>query len=354
MTKALPLWFETGTLIVLTVILLVDLALIIKRPHVPKMREASLWVGFYVLLALVFAGAMFAIGDKQHGLEFLVGWLTEYSLSIDNLFVFVLILAAFQVPPKYQQRALMIGIVFALVLRLAFILLGAAILERFHWVFLIFGLWLLWTAIQQVKGHGEEHSEGAIVKAVRKTLPYTDTYDGAKLFTRIDGKRYMTPFLLVLISLGMTDLVFALDSIPAIFGVTKSPFIVFTANIFALMGLRQLYFLLGGLLEKLEYLHYGIAAILGFIGVKLIAEALADNTVPFINNGQPIEWIPHFGIIFPLVFIVSAIVISAGASLWKLHRDSKRPGGRIDRGLTPSTVIDTVTPEPKPSKDSEA
>ncbi|WP_416446328.1 TerC/Alx family metal homeostasis membrane protein [Leucobacter sp. HNU] len=332
MTTALPLWFEIGSMIVLVAILLVDLLLIIKRPHVPSMREASIWVGVYVLLALVFAGALFLLGDAQHGSEFLAGWLTEYSLSIDNLFVFVLILGRFAVPYAYQQRALMIGIVLALIFRGLFILAGAAIIERFIAVFFIFGAWLIWTAWQQVKpGAHEEEGDSWIIRQVKKVMPFSDHYDGGKLRTTVDGKRMFTPFLLVLISLGATDLLFALDSIPAIFGITQSPFIVFTANVFALMGLRQLYFLLGGLLERLEYLKYGIAAILAFIGVKLILHALHENELPFINGGEHVP-VPDIDTWTSLGFIVVAMAVATVASIVKVRREAAAGGEKLHLG----------------------
>lgn len=314
-------------MVVLVMILVVDLLLIIKRPHIPSMREASLWVGFYVLLALAFAGLMFLLGDAQHGTEFIAGWLTEYSLSIDNLFVFVLILGKFAVPPAYQQRALMIGIVLALIFRGLFILLGAALIENFSWVFYIFGAWLIWTAWQQVRPEGEESVEdGLVVRIIKRALPYTDRYDGGKLFTRENGKKMITPMLLVLIALGTTDVLFALDSIPAIFGITQSPFIVFTANVFALMGLRQLYFLLGGLLTKLEYLKYGIAFILAFIGVKLVLHAMHVNELPFINGGQSIAWAPEISTWVSLGVIVVSMLVATVASLVKVKHDADAAG----------------------------
>jgi tellurite resistance protein TerC len=324
LTSVLPLWFEIGSMVVLVAVLCVDLLVILKRPHVPSMRESCIWVAVYVCLALVFAGVLYVIGDAQHSIEFVAGWLTEYSLSIDNLFVFVLILGQFAVPQRFQQRALMIGIILALVFRGIFILAGAAVIERFAWVFLIFGAWLIYTAIGQLRGGDEtERTDNWFVRQIKRVLPVSDEYDGAKLVTRNGGKRYITPFLLVLIALGSTDVLFALDSIPAIFGITKSPFIVFTANIFALMGLRQLYFLLGGLLDKLAYLHYGIAAILAFIGVKLVFHALHENELPFLNGGQPIPWIPEIGTVSSLVFIVIAMAIATVASLIKMRRDAR-------------------------------
>lgn len=332
MTTQLPLGFEIGSMVILVAILIIDLLLIVKRPHVPSMREASLWVGFYVLLALIFAGVLFLIGDAQHGSEFLAGWLTEYSLSIDNLFVFVLILASFKVPKAYQQRALMVGIVLALIFRGLFILAGAAIIERFIAVFFIFGAWLIWTAWQQIR-HDENAEQGDswVIRQVKKFVPISEEYDGGKLRTTVDGQRMWTPFMLVFISLGTTDLLFALDSIPAIFGITQSPFIVFTANVFALMGLRQLYFLLGGLLDKLVYLKYGIAAILAFIGVKLILHALHENELPFINGGNPVP-VPDISTWMSLGVIVASMAIATIASLVKMRRDAKVSGEKLHLG----------------------
>lgn len=333
-STVLPFWFEVGSMVVLVGILIVDLLLIVKRPHVPSMREASLWVGFYVFLALVFAGAIWMLGDTQHATEFLAGWLTEYSLSIDNLFVFVLILAAFKVPSAYQQRALMIGIVLALIFRGIFIVVGAAIIERFIAIFFLFGAWLIWTAWQQVKpgGHDDE-GDSWVIRQVKRVLPFSDEYDGGKLRTTVDGKRMFTPFLLVLIALGTTDLLFALDSIPAIFGITQSPFIVFTANVFALMGLRQLYFLLGGLLERLPYLKYGIAAILAFIGVKLILHALHENELPFINGGHPVP-VPDITTGMSLIFIVCAMAIATIASVVVARKQAAASGEKLHLGAS--------------------
>lgn len=320
-------------MVVLVGILIIDLLLIVRRPHVPSMREASLWVGFYVLLALAFAGCIFLLGDVQHGTEFLAGWLTEYSLSIDNLFVFVLILSRFKVPYEFQQRALMIGIVLALIFRGVFILLGAALIENFSWIFFIFGAWLVWTAYQQAT-HNEDAEQGDswLIRQVKKVMPISENYDGGKLRTVVDGKKMWTPFLIVLISLGTTDLLFALDSIPAIFGITQSPFIVFTANVFALMGLRQLYFLLGGLLDRLIYLKYGIAFILAFIGVKLFMHALHVNELPFINGGESVAWAPEISTWVSLGVIVASMAVATIASLIKMRSESARTGERVHLG----------------------
>ncbi len=326
MEAALPAWFEITSYVVLLLILTVDLVLAFKRPHIPSTRESALWVTFYVVLALVFAGLMFWQGSVDHAAEFIAGWVTEYSLSIDNLFVFVIIMARFSVPRIYQQEVLMVGIIIAIVLRGIFILLGAQLIENFSWIFYIFGAFLLYTAIQQVRqDHTDmEETENGVIRFLRKRIPMTETYDGVKLKTVIDGKKVFTPILVVFVAIGMTDLVFALDSIPAIFGITQDPFIVFTANIFALMGLRQLYFLLGDLIEKLVYLHYGIAFILAFIGVKLVFHALHENEVPFINGGEPVKWAPEIGTWTSLAVILAAMTVSVVASLIKIRVDARR------------------------------
>lgn len=320
-TFTIPVWFEIGSLVVLSLILLFDLLLVVRRPHVPSPRESALWVGFYVTLALIFAGLMFTVAGPDAGGEFVAGWLTEYSLSIDNLFVFVIIMATFQVPKKMQQEVLMIGIILALLFRGVFILLGAALIENFSWIFYIFGAFLLITAAQQAFSGREddEARESKLIGFLRKRIAISDDYDGMKMRTTIDGRRMFTPLLIVLIAIGTTDVIFALDSIPAIFGITQSPFIVFTANIFALMGLRQLYFLLGHLVDKLEYLKYGIAFILAFIGVKLVFHALHENEVPFINGGEHVEWVPVISTWTSLIVIIAAMTVAVVASLIKIR-----------------------------------
>lgn len=326
MEAALPAWFEITSFVVLLLILAADLVLAYKRPHIPSTRESALWVSFYVVLALIFAGLMLWQGSVDHAAEFIAGWVTEYSLSIDNLFVFVIIMARFSVPRKYQQEILMVGIIIALVLRGVFILLGAQLIENFSWIFYIFGAFLLYTAVRQVfETHDDmEETESGVIRFLRKRIPITNEFDGAKLRTVIDGKKVFTPILVVFIAIGTTDLVFALDSIPAIFGITQDPFIVFTANVFALMGLRQLYFLLGDLIDKLEYLHYGIAFILAFIGVKLFFHALHENEVPFINGGQKVEWAPEISTWTSLAVILSAMAVAVAASLIKIRVDARK------------------------------
>ncbi|TFC71720.1 TerC family protein [Cryobacterium sandaracinum] len=328
MEIALPLWFEIGSLVVLTLILVADLLIVFKRPHVPSMREASLWVAFYVGLALIFALLMLVLGDAEHAGQFLAGWLTEYSLSIDNLFVFVIIMARFSVPRKYQQEVLIVGIIIALVLRGIFILLGAQLIENFSWIFYIFGAFLLYTAVHQAvaKEPDVDEADNGLIRFLRRHMNISSTFDGSKLRTLVDGKKVFTPMLIVLLAIGTTDLVFALDSIPAIFGITQSPFIVFTANVFALMGLRQLYFLLGGLLERLEYLNYGIAFILFFIGVKLVFHALHNNEVFFINGGEGVGWAPEIDTWTSLGVIVVSMAVATIASLIKARRDARRRG----------------------------
>ena len=322
----LPAWFEITAFVVLLLILAIDLFLAYKRPHIPSTKESALWVSFYVLLALIFAGLMLWQGSVEHAVQFVTGWATEYSLSIDNLFVFVIIMARFQVPRKYQQEVLMVGIIIALVLRGIFILLGSAIIENFSAIFYLFGAFLIYTAVRQAfENHDDmEKTENGFIRFLRKRVEITDTYDGVKMRTLIDGRKVFTPILVVFIALGTTDLLFALDSIPAIFGITQDPFIVFTANIFALMGLRQLYFLLGDLIDKLEYLHFGIAFILAFIGVKLFFHALHENEVFFINGGKPVEWAPDIDTFVSLGVILAAMAVATIASLVKIRVDAKR------------------------------
>ena len=325
----IPAWFELGSAGVLVLILAVDVFLAFRRPHVPSTRESALWIAFYVVLALIFAGALWVIGDADHAGEFVAGWLTEYSLSIDNLFVFLLIMARFSVPRKFQQEILMVGIVLALVFRGVFIILGAQLIEHFSWIFYIFGLFLVYTAANQAfTNHDDEmENESRIIAFMRRRMRFTPHFEGARLRTVVDGKKVLTPALIVFIALGSTDLVFALDSIPAIFGITTNPFLVFAANVFALMGLRQLYFLLGDLVEKLVYLKYGIAAILAFIGVKLVLHALHENELPFLNGGKGFDWAPEIPTIVSLGVIVVAMAIAVVASVVKLRMDSRKVTG---------------------------
>jgi tellurite resistance protein TerC len=310
-------WFQTLSTAVLVLILVADLVLAIKRPHIPSAKESTAWVGFYAGLALAFAAVLWLLFGHIRATEFVAGWLTEYSLSIDNLFVFVLIMSRFVVPKIYQQQVLMVGIIMALVLRGLFILVGAALIEQFSWIFYLFGAFLLYTAYHQAfRTREDEHqTESKLVQLLRKRVHVSNNFDGAKLTTMVNGRRAFTPMLVVFAAIAITDVMFAFDSIPAIFGITTDPFIVFTANLFALMGLRQLYFLLGGLLDRLEYLKYGISFILAFIGFKLITHAMHVNELPFINGGQHLEWAPNIDSITSLGVIVVSIAVSAAVSV---------------------------------------
>ncbi|WP_370657621.1 TerC family protein [Paractinoplanes globisporus] len=321
-------WVWIATLIALVAVLAVDLLIIGRRPHEPSMKESGGWVAFYVGLAVLFgAGVWIAAGGRYAG-EFYTGWLTEYSLSVDNLFVFVIIMARFAVPRQFQQKVLLIGIVLALVMRGLFIAAGAALIAQFSWVFYIFGAFLVYTAISLLKeGENDEDDfkENILIRWAKRAFPVSSSFgDGRMMVASSAGKRLFTPMLIVMIAIGTTDLLFALDSIPAIFGITKEPYLVFTANVFALMGLRQLYFLLGGLLERLVFLNYGLAAVLAFIGVKLFLEALHTNTLPFINGGEGVHWAPEIPIWLSLLVIIGTLGIATGASLAKSSRDRKR------------------------------
>jgi tellurite resistance protein TerC len=309
--------FELIAMVVITLILVLDILLIFNRPHIPSAKESTLFIVFYAGLACLFGLLLWQLFSAERATEFFAGWLTEYSLSLDNLFVFVIIMAKFAVPRKYQQEVLMVGVVLALILRGAFILVGAALIESFSFIFYVFGAFLLYTAWHQAfRSHGdEEESESKLIVWLRKRVEVSKDFDGAKIRTLVNGKKIFTPMLIVFVAIAATDVMFAFDSIPAIFGITEDPFIVFTANVFALMGLRQLYFLLGGLLDRLEYLKYGIAFILAFIGVKLVAHAMHVNELPFINGGEHIGWAPEIPTTVSLAVIVASIAVSAGASV---------------------------------------
>jgi tellurite resistance protein TerC len=302
-----PIWVWAATVAGLLVLIAVDF-FVGRKPHRVSLREAALWGVFWVVAAGVFCAGLSWFGGSREAGEFLAGYVTEKSLSVDNLFVFVLIMSRFAVPAELRQRVLLVGVLLALVLRTAFIALGAAVVASFTWVFFIFGAVLVWTAWKLVTGGGaaeEEFHENALLRRVRRTLPTTSGYRGTHLTVREAGRRLVTPLFVVIVALGTTDLLFALDSIPAIFGLTKDPYIVFTANAFALMGLRQLYFLIGGLLDRLIYLSYGLAAILGFIGVKLVLEALPSVGV------HP----PHISTTLSLAVIGTVLAVTAAVSL---------------------------------------
>lgn len=282
----------------------------IRHPHIVPFREAATWVSIYMTAAFVFGIFLWINLGSDIGLQFIAGYITELSLSVDNLFVFILIMASFAVPSMYVQMLLQLGIVGALVLRFLFILVGAAAIERFSWVFFIFGAFLIYTAIKLVAKHGEQDKaeDSGIVNFLEKKLPLTSEYHDKKFALKIDGKWVFTPMVIVVISLFMTDIVFALDSIPAIFGLTTEPYIVFTANAFALMGLRQMYFLLDGLLDRLIYLSYGLAFILAFIGVKLTLHAFHEQgfNVPEVST--------QLSLLVILVTLIITVITSLRAS----------------------------------------
>lgn len=332
-----PTWVWLATLGAIAALFIFDFVTHVRKPHEPTFKEAALWSTFYVGLALLFGVGVWYFWDREHGIEYFAGFITEKSLSVDNLFVFVIIMKSFAVPRIYQQKALLIGIVMALIMRGIFIAAGAAAIERFSWVFYIFGLFLLYTAYKlakesmtTVKSTDEAYEPNAVVIWFQKHLPTVPDFRGNALTVVENGKRFFTPMFIVIIALGMTDLLFALDSIPAIYGLTDAPYIVFTANAFALLGLLQLYFLLGGLLDRLVYLGIGLSLILAFIGVKLIIHAMEANTLPFLNGGEPIPGLPHIETSFSLSVIVGILVLTTVLSLLKSRSDARKALGMND------------------------
>jgi tellurite resistance protein TerC len=290
----------------------------VRRPHEPTIGESARWSAFYIGLALLFGVGVGTVSGWTYGGEYFAGYLTEKALSVDNLFVFLIVMTAFAVPRIYQQKVLMIGIVIALIMRGLFIAVGAALISNFSWVFYLFGAMLLYLAYRQAFAHGESDPvNGRFMRLVRRVVPVTDEYDRDRLTTTRDGRRFFTPMFLVIVAIGFVDLIFAVDSIPAIYGLTEEAYIVFTANAFALMGLRQLYFLIGGLLQRLVYLAQGLAVILAFIGVKLLIHALHKNELPFVGSGEPITVIPEIPIWLSLLFIATTIAVATVASLLK-------------------------------------
>jgi tellurite resistance protein TerC len=328
----IPLAWELSIALIVAM-LLFDYFFHIRKAHVPTLPEAARWSAAYVGVALLFGGAVWMYGGRELGIQYFAGYLTEKALSIDNVFVFLVILSAFRVPPEDQQKALLIGIVIALLARSGFIFAGAVLIEHFSWVFYIFGLILLITAGHMlVPERKDDDDDGIVLRLTRKLLPTTANYDGDKLFTVENGKRRMTPMVAVIVALGLTDILFALDSIPAIFGLTNDVFIVFTATAFSLLGLRQLFFLVEGLLERLHYLSYGLAAILAFIGVKLVLHALHENNVPIINDGQPVKVI-EISPMQSLVVISAILAVTVVLSLVSPKGKAKTAVRRLRRAL---------------------
>lgn len=328
-----PMWLWFVTVLGIIFLVVMDFVAVSRKPHDVKFKEAALWSVFYIGVAIAFGIGLIAWQGASIGTEFFTAYLVEKSLSVDNLFVFIIILAQFAVPTVLHQRVLLFGVVLALILRAVFIAVGAAALAAFSFTFVIFGLILVWTGIQLARHRDEDPDpmDSKLVRMIHRRIPSTTEYDGTKLFTKLSGKKLATPLLTVMVTIGVTDLLFALDSIPATFGVTQQAYLVFTANAFALLGLRALYFLLKGLLDKLIYLSTGLAFILVFIGIKLVL-TFAHET-----------WssVPKIPTVASLVVIAIVLVVVAVASIWKVRKD---PSATAHAGRL------TDTPEEKESK----
>ena len=325
-----PLWVWALTIGLIVGMLIFDLVGHVRTPHAPTLRESAIWSAVYVGVAVVFGGLIFWFYGAQFGGEYFAGYITEKSLSVDNLFVFVLIMAAFGVPRDLQQKVLLFGITFALVLRTVFIAVGAAAIANFSWVFYLFGAILIYTAWVQARsgGHddGGDYEENAVLRFARRRLRTTEEYHSDRMTVELDGKRFLTPLAIALIAIGTADVIFAVDSIPAIFGLTQEPYLVFAANAFSLLGLRQLFFLIDGLLDRLVYLSYGLAVILGFIGAKLVIHALHTNELGFVNGGEHVTVVPEIPTWLSLSVILVTLLVTTVASLAKNRRDrAERP-----------------------------
>lgn len=311
-----PVWLWIATVLGVLVFLALDLFVIGRDPHRVTLREAVYWVAAAAGAAVLFGLGLWAFAGPHYAGQFFAGWVTEYSLSVDNLFVFVILMARFAVPKVHQHRALLIGVLLALGLRGAFIALGSALLAGFSWMFYLFGAFLVYTAVKLAAGGDEPGAapavrENPLVRLVRRVYPTTDSYHGSALTARLGGRRVLTPMALAVVAIGVTDLMFALDSIPAVFGLTRQPYLVFTANAFALLGLRQLYFLIGGLLDRLVYLSAGLSVILGFIGFKMILEALHGSGVGHLG---PVP-VPLVSTPVSLAVIVATLAATTALSL---------------------------------------
>jgi tellurite resistance protein TerC len=326
-----PFWVWALTIAAIVGMLIFDFVGHVRTPHAPTLRESATWSAIYVGIAVVFGLLIFWFYGAEFGGEYFAGYITEKSLSIDNLFVFVLIMASFGVPRELQQKVLLFGITFALALRTVFIVVGAAAIENFSWVFYLFGAILIYTAYVQARsgGHGgdEDYKENAVLRLTRKVLPTTEDYHSDRMTVKLRGKRYITPLAIALIAIGSADVIFAVDSIPAIFGLTQETYLVFAANAFSLLGLRQLFFLIDGLLDRLVYLAYGLAVILGFIGAKLVIHALHTNELPFINGGEHVTLIPEIPTWLSLVVILATLAVTTVASLARNRRNRQESTG---------------------------
>ena len=318
-------WYVTVALVV--GLLVLDFVVAARRPHAVGLREAAVWSIIYIAVAVLFGIVFWQAQGGEAGTEYFAGYIVEKSLSVDNLFVFVIIMARFAVPDELQQRVLLFGIAAALVMRAIFIAIGAAALSAFSWMFVIFGLFLIYTAVQLARHRNEDPDpeDNPVLKWVNKAVPSTRDYHGTDLTVSREGQRLVTPLFVVFLAIASTDLLFALDSIPAVFGITRDPFIVFAANAFALLGLRALYFLIHGLLDRLVYLSLGLSVILGFIGVKLILTFLHEDVS---------EAIPHVPTQVSLGFIVLVLVVTTVASLirTRAHPEEHAHAGRVFGG----------------------
>jgi tellurite resistance protein TerC len=352
-----PFWVWAITIAAIVGMLVFDFVGHVRTPHAPSLREAATWSAVYVGIAVVFGLLVLWFGGGQAGGEYFAGYITEKSLSVDNLFVFVLIMASFGVPRIAQQKVLLFGITFALVLRTIFILVGAAAIENFSWVFWIFGGILIYTAWVQARSGGhngdEEYQENAVLRLVRRVLPTTEEHHGDKMTVKLQGKRYITPLAIALIAIGTADIIFAVDSIPAIFGLTQDTYLVFAANAFSLLGLRQLFFLIDGLLDRLVYLAYGLAVILAFIGAKLVIHAMHTNELSWINGGEHITVIPEIPTWLSLLVILATLVVTTLASLRhdrkvrqrRSARDAAAQVQQAEDGTTVPVVDGVAAPE---------
>ncbi|CCH89067.1 Membrane protein TerC, possibly involved in tellurium resistance [Modestobacter italicus] len=347
-----PFWIWAITIAAIVGMLVFDFVGHVRTPHAPSLREAATWSAVYIGIAVVFGLLVLWFGGATPGGEYFAGYITEKSLSVDNLFVFVLIMASFGVPRIAQQKVLLFGITFALVLRTIFILVGAAAIENFSWVFYLFGAILIYTAWVQARsgGHGgeEEYQENAVLRLVRKVVPTTEEHHDDKMTVKLQGKRYITPLAIALIAIGTADIIFAVDSIPAIFGLTQDTYLVFAANAFSLLGLRQLFFLIDGLLDRLVYLAYGLAVILAFIGAKLVIHALHTNELSWVNGGEHITVIPEIPTWLSLAVILVTLVVTTLTSLRhdrkvrerRQARDAARP---VEAGTAAGTGTNSDT-----------
>lgn len=317
------LWVWGLTIAILTTVLVVDFIYQARHPHDPTFRESAIQSSVYITLGLLFSFVIGGAWGPQFAQEYFAGFITEKSLSVDNVFVFLVIFTQFAVPRELRSQALLIGIAIALFLRFIFILLGAAFIENFSWAFYAFGAFLFLTAVKIMRdtfdglkeSEHDEYSGGKLIAFLQRRMRTTKDYHGSKWIIKKDGKRFATPLLLVMVAIGFTDLLFALDSIPAIYGLTKEPYIVFVANVFALLGLRQLYFLLGGLMERLKYLGVGLSIILAWIGFKLVIHALHKNELAFINGGEPVKIIPEIPTELSLFVILITLLVT---TIWSL------------------------------------